>query len=268
MYILFDIGGTKMRVASATSSDNFNNPVILDTPQNYLDGLELLQKTILDLSRGQAISAIVGGIAGPWDRTTGQVLSSHNLPDWAMKPIRASLENTFHAKCYIDNDAAMVGLGEAVFGAGKGSAIVGYITVSTGVGGAKIVNGKLDDRAVGFEPGKQVIGENGETLESLVSGHALEEKTGKKPVEITDPQVWDDLARFLARGLNNIIVDWSPDVVVLGGSMMNTIGIPVDAVARYVKDTLTVYPIIPPIKKSLLGDMGGLYGGLAIIKNL
>jgi glucokinase len=49
------------------------------------------------------------------------------------------------------------GLGEAVFGAGKGREIVVYMTISTGVGGARIVGGKIDASAMGFEPGHQII---------------------------------------------------------------------------------------------------------------
>lgn len=263
MHIIFDIGGTKTRVASALSSESFNDPVILDTPQSYDDGIDLLKKTVLSLSGGQPITQIIGGIAGPWDDVQGTLISSDNLPDWAGKPLKQDLEKSFYTTVSIDNDAVMVGIGEAVFGAGKGYEIVAYITVSTGVGGAKIVHGKVEDHSVGFEPGKQILDAEGHTLEDLISGKALEKRTGKKPIDIRDEVIWDSLAKNLAFGLNNIIVDWSPDVVVLGGSMMNHVGISVEKTQQYVTQILKVFPIVPPIKKATLGDIGGLYGGLA-----
>jgi glucokinase len=266
MYILFDIGGTKMRVARADSIDHFNEPVILDTPKKYEEGIALLKKTILSLTKGDSIQKIVGGIAGPFSQKSGTMVSSPNLRDWANKPMKQELAHFFHTTVFMDNDAAMCGLGEAVFGAGKGFSIVAYITVSTGVGGARIVNGSIDERSIGFEPGKQIMDEQGLILEDIISGRAVEERLGKKPQEINDPAFWNSMAKSLAFGLNNIIVDWSPDVVVLGGSMMKTVGIPVDAVESYLKETLKVFPEIPQIKKSTLGDLGGLYGGLAYLK--
>jgi predicted NBD/HSP70 family sugar kinase len=266
MYILFDIGGTKTRVASALTLDNFNSPKVFETNSDYSQGLSMLKQVILEESNGRSITTIVGGIAGPWDKENGKLLSSKNLPNWVGKDLQRDLEEAFHTKVMIDNDSSMVGLGEAIFGAGKGYSIVAYITVSTGVGGVRIVNGQIDEHSVGFEPGKQIMNENGDNLESLISGKSLEEKTGMKPNTIIDHSVWDSLAKTLAFGLNNIIVNWSPDVVVLGGSMMNNVGISIDSTEKYLKEVLTVFPTIPPLKKSTLGDIGGLYGGLAYLK--
>jgi len=105
------------------------------------------------------------------------------------------------------------------------------------------------------------------TLEDLISGKALQAETGKHPREITDPAVWDDRAKKLAIGLNNIIVEWSPDCVVLGGSMITgNPAISIDKTAEYLKDILKIFPRLPIIKKAELGDFGGLYGALAFIK--
>lgn len=266
MYILFDIGGTKTRIAQARSLDSYDAPIIFETPKSYEEGIKKIKETILGISQGQTIDAIAGGIAGPFSQKSRTLIQSLNLPDWVEKPLATDLETTFHTKVFLDNDSAMVGLGEAVYGAGRGFPIVAYVTVSTGVGGARIVDGSVDERSIGFEPGKQIIGENGETLEGLISGRAVEEKTGKKPAEIHDPAFWDTLAKTLAQGLNNVIVDWSPDVVVLGGSMMNNVGISVEKTMEYLKEILTIYPELPMMKKSELGDLGGLSGALAYLK--
>ena len=168
-----------------------------------------------------------------------------------------------------ENDSAIVGLGEAVYGAGKGARIVEYITVSTGVGGARFVDGKLDVSAQGFEMGHQYLGmgENAPTLEKLISGTAITERFGKKPREIAkDDPVWEELAEILAYGVFNTIVTWSPHRIVIGGSMMNEIGIPVERVAFHLARINNIYPSVPEVVHASLGDNGGLWGALALLK--
>jgi len=73
------------------------------------------------------------------------------------------------------------------------------------------------------------------------------------------------MAKTLAYGLNNIMVMWSPDIIILGGSMMKEIGIPVEAVRRHLTDINKVFPNIPEIEKTDFGDFVGLYGAMALV---
>ncbi len=254
--ILFDIGGTKMRVAYSVDGESFEEPKVVPTPQNFEAGKETFLNLIEGCAAGREIRAVVGGM-------------SRNVANIPFDQFKKDLLDLFGERLFLENDAALVGLGEAVFGAGKGFEIVAYITVSTGVGGARIVNRVVDGYAVGFEPGKQIIDiENNKTLENLISGKALEAKYGKHPKEILESEVWEDLAHKLAVGLNNIIVEWSPHAVVLGGSMITgEPAISVEKTEKYLKEILKVFPELPVIKKAELGDFGGLWGGLAYIKN-
>ena len=179
--------------------------------------------------------------------------------------VRAGLIQLFSCPALIENDSALCGLGEAVAGAGRGSDIVAYITVSTGVGGVRIVDGKVDRAHAGFEPGHQIVA-SGLTLERLVSGRAMSEKYGKHPREITDEVVWEELAGYLALGLHNTIVHWSPEVVVLGGSMMKVPGIALPAVQAYLAKTLKIFPVLPELRLAELGDFGGLHGALELLR--
>jgi predicted NBD/HSP70 family sugar kinase len=257
--ILFDIGATKIRMAYSADGEIFEEPVVFQTPQNYEEGLKLFSETAKKLAGDREIKKIAGGM-------------SRSVPGWPNDygKFKQDLGEKFGAEIFIENDAAIVGLGEANWGAGRGFKIVAYITVSTGVGGAKIVDGKIDEHAIGFEPGKQIIDMNsGKNLEDMISGRALREKTGKHPKEVTEQGVWDTHAWLLAVGLNNIIVEWSPDCVVLGGSMMTgDPAIPIDKTENYLRDILKIFPQLPAIKKAELGDFGGLYGALAYLKNL
>lgn len=254
--IVFDIGGTKMRVAYSENGEFFEEPKVVSTPKTYEEGFAVFADLVSGCAAGREIKKIAGGM-------------SRNISGWTYEKFKSDLVGKFQSQIFLENDSAIVGLGEAVFGAGRGFDIVAYITVSTGVGGVRVVGGKIDERAIGFEPGKQIIDiDSGKNLEDMISGKALMQETGKHPKEITDPQVWDEHAKFLAIGLNNIIVEWSPNVVVLGGSMITgDPAIPLDKTESYLKEVLKIFPEVPPIKKSELGDFGGLYGALAYLKN-
>ncbi|MCR4330874.1 MAG: ROK family protein [Patescibacteria group bacterium] len=276
MYILFDIGGTKMRIALSRDEKSFNDPVIVDTPQKFEDGISLFRETVSALVGGERILAMAGGIAGVFDKKKGMLSNSPNLPDWIGKPLREELEKACDTKVFIENDSALVGLGEALVGSGGGFNVVAYITVSTGVGGARIIEGKIDEAVIGFEPGHQIIDPDntlcpeceGNDLESYVSGVAVGKRYGMKPYEIKEETLWEEtLPKFLAYGLNNTVVHWSPDVVVLGGSMIvGDPAISVEATERYLKEIMHIFPNIPVIKKATLGAEGGLHGALAYLK--
>jgi glucokinase len=275
MYILFDIGGTKMRIAGSRDCKEFaGDPIIIDTPSDFEEGMKALKDAIRNISSGEEIEIIGGGIAGPFNQKTGCLIKGPNISNWVDKPLRTRLEDEFNVPVYIENDSALVGLGEMHHGAGNKEGIGVYITVSTGVGGARFIDGYIDEATVGFEPGHEIIDpdksmcpdcENGE-LESYIGGAATEKRTGKKPYEITEPEFWDTYAKYLAYGLNNTIVHWSPNVLVLGGSMIvGDPAIPVDKTIEYLKDILKIFPELPEIKKAELGALGGLYGAMVLV---
>ncbi|PIP61027.1 hypothetical protein COW99_06240 [Candidatus Roizmanbacteria bacterium CG22_combo_CG10-13_8_21_14_all_38_20] len=276
MFLLFDIGGTKMRLAVSCDGKSFDEPKIVETPQDFNAGMSLFQKITLELSGGKKINAAAGGIAGPLDREKTKLVNSPNLSGWIDRPLKETLQKILKIPVYLENDAAIVGLGEAMNGAGRGEEIIAYITVSTGIGGARIVDGKIDRNIFGFEPGHQIIDPTGMLcpmcdsaghLEGHVSGVALEARFNKKAYEITDPQIWEEEAKWLAYGLNNTAVYWSPSVIVLGGSMIiKSPGISIERVSHHLKKTLTIFPERPRLVKAELGDIGGLYGALEILK--
>jgi glucokinase len=187
---------------------------------------------------------------------------------WVDEPILQKMREMW-GDVYLENDAAIVGLGEAVYGAGKDNKIVAYITLSTGVGGARIVSGKIDETNYGFEPGNMLIaGKDGksEYLENLISGSAIEKKYGKSPFDLEDENAWDEIAKLTAIGLNNVAVMWSPDVIVLGGSVPQRIDF--KKVNEYFSSQCKIYPELPPIVMAEIDEQGGLYGGLAYLQKL
>jgi len=273
MNILFDIGGTKIRIAKAESPNKFGEVKIFETPQKYIEGLELLKNSIANVAGGDAIDALAGGVAGVVDRQF-MLKSAPNIPDWAGKPLASDLEDAFNVQVKIENDTALAALGEANFGAGRGFGIVGFLAIGTGVGGARTVNGELDQKAVGFEPGHQIVDMGrsvvsdspGIDLEAMIGGRAIEKRTGKAPHDITDRSFWDEVTKILSVGIYNSILHWSPDVFILGGSVMNKIAPLFGKLELHLKEIAIDYPDLPPLKRSELGDLSGLYGALHYTK--
>lgn len=274
-YVLFDIGGTNTQVAVSEDLREFGEVVKLKTPKKFDDGIKEIVAAVKKLTKSE-VRGMAGGIRGVLNSDKTELAHDEKLSDWIEEPLLETLEQKLKTKVYLENDAAMVGLGEATYGAGEGHEIVVYHTVSTGVGGVKIENGAIDQYAEGFEPGHQILdidhtilGEEIEpTLENLVSGTAVAERMGIKPEEIDqEDAIWDQLAYFLAHGLRNSILYWSPDVIVLGGSMI--IGDPRILLDDIVKHTNQVVGDIVPcplILDAKLGDKAGLYGAMALLQ--
>lgn len=261
MHILFDIGATKTRIAVLRADkDNFELPVVYHTPASYQDGMKVLREHIVSLADGSAVDSIVGGIAGRWDNEFGTIKNSGNLADWDDKPIAEDLAGGEHTPLYIDNDAAMAGLGEAIFGAGKDMTRMLYMTVSSGVGGAIIEQGEITER---LEPRHIVVTEEGDTLEQVISGRSIERKYGKSPKDIMDTVFWDHEAKTLAKGLAHILNEHEVDGIVIGGSIMSDVGISIGVTKEYLAQMMANPPIVA---HSALGDFGGLYGALALTK--
>ena len=264
MILLGDIGGTNMRLARAQEP---LSPVHIKTPQTYEEGLSQIIRTAREISGSEPIESIIAGVPGVLSLEKDRLLRAPHLTQWVDRLLVRDLNEALGATVILENDAALVGLGEAHYGAGRKSAIMVYITISTGVNGARIVEGRIDRSINGFEVGSQYLshGDTLETFEGLVSGTAIHKKYGVSPKELgLDHPVWEELARTVAIGVHNTILEWSPDTIVLGGSMFNTIGINVSRVRDHLKDIMHAFPDIPHVFHAELGDDGGLYGGLVL----
>lgn len=262
-HIIFDIGGTKMRVARRIDNSTFSEPKKIATPQNGQEGISALLELAHEVGGGEPIESMSGGIAAVFEGE--RIVNSSNLAGWVGVDFgEISKEAGFRVT--VKNDAAVVGLGEVHHGSGRGRTIAVYITVSTGVGGARMVDGNIDASTFGFEPGHQILDIDGlRTLEDLVSGKSFEARFGKKPYEVTESEVWEEAAKNLAIGLHNITVHWSPEVIILGGPMMiGDPAIPIEHVRDYFKEISTIFTKLPEIEPASLEDNGGLYGALAL----
>lgn len=274
-YVVFDIGGTKTRVATSEDFKTFTKVESFKTPAKFEEGMPMLMELIDKLAEGK-VKGIFGGVRGRLNEEKTGIENDGPLNKWKGQSIVGALEKKYKVPVFIENDSAVAGVGEAVFGAGKGLDIVAYHTVSTGVGGVKVENGDIDEASIGFEPGHQILdvdrtilGDDiSPTLENLVSGTAVAERFGCKAYEIPQSDiVWKELAGYLAQGLRNTILYWSPDAIVLGGSMI--IGDPrieIDDIRKATVEVMEGFVDTPLIAEAKLGDEAGLWGALALLK--
>jgi predicted NBD/HSP70 family sugar kinase len=261
-YILFDIGGTNTRVTLGREN-SIGDVRKFKTPQNPEEAVAALLQASRELLGDSPLTGAAGGIR---DRViNGIFLQSKMLPAWEGFPIEQKLSQALGVPVSLIHDTAAAGLGEVHVGAGKGSAICAYITVSTGVGGDRIVDGTLDRSTFNPEIGRQKIGST--DLEDLISGTAVRKKWGIEPRDLSDIAAREELADFLAQGLYNTTLHWSPDTIVLGGSMIVGVNpIPLERVVATLSSLITMYPSAPQVRMATLGDNGGLWGALAYIE--
>ncbi|MBI1957291.1 MAG: ROK family protein [Candidatus Niyogibacteria bacterium] len=266
MRLLFDIGATKTRLATIEDGKTFGEPLVIPTESDFEAGMAAFAAAAKKLIKTGRAEFAVGGAAGPFDRDKTTMVNAPNFPNWRRRPLKQRLEDIAQAPVFLENDAALAGVGEWAYGAGRGHGIVAYLTVSTGVGGARITNGAIDASAQGFEPGHHIIeAKTRLTFEAAVSGSAVERRFGVKPQTISDAGLWEELAEKLAVGIHNAIVFWSPDVVILGGSMiLGDPAIPLDRTEAHLAALPQIFPELPKIEKAALGDFSVLYGALAL----
>ncbi|HEY9802951.1 MAG TPA: ROK family protein [Leptolyngbyaceae cyanobacterium] len=143
--LALDFGGTKLAAALVESGsrewlryERRLSPANADANTD----LEIMRSLIHSLLQGTIPTAIGVSFGGPVDATIGTVRLSHHVPGWENIPLKNLLEQEFGLPTIVDNDANVAALGEHRFGAGQGYDSLFYITISTGVGGGWIINGK------------------------------------------------------------------------------------------------------------------------------
>lgn len=266
MIAVFDVGATSLRIGLSDDGKTLVQKELhptITTKDGWAKALTEAQK----LDGTATITSAAAGLPGLID-ASGTFYNPSNLSEWNGLQVVAPLQKLVGPKgiARVENDTALVGLGEAYFGTGTTKGIMAYVTVSTGVNGVRIVDGQIDRHAKGFEIGRQLIFEQADkwvTLQNLIGGHHLQEEFGRLPSRVDDPNVWKTETRYLAAGLYNLMLHWSPDVIVLGGSIMRDLSL--DRVQAELEALPPVFDALPELRPATLGEWGGLYGGLALL---
>ena len=255
-----DLGGTKISTALSTIEGNILSQTVV--PTNAREGEEAVLNRIIgtidEVIHGaevnkEDIQAIGIGSPGPLDASKGTIITTPNLPfkDYnVVQPIK----DKFNIPVYLDNDANVAAIGEFMFGAGKGKKHIVFFTVSTGVGGGAVLNGKAyrGNTSNALEIGHMTVAPNGPRcncgnigcLEAVSSGTAIGrigreavatnvETSLRKYENITSFEVFteakngDEVAKdiidtalnYLGIGVANAISIFDPQMVIIGGGV-------------------------------------------------
>ena len=234
--------------------DYVERPTDLSSGEALLDGIEAAVAEIAE--RTGRPGAVGVGVPSQVDFATGRVLASVNIP-LAGVPLRDELGRRLGAAVYVDNDAHVAGLAEAVI---AGASHLVMLTLGTGVGGGVVIGGRVFRGASGLasELGHIVIHGDGPPcfgtcpnrgcLEAHCSGQALERAatemaianpdsplgrraaddgrvSGREAVSAAqdgDPDalaLFDELGRNLGIGIASVVNAFEPEQVVIGGGL-------------------------------------------------
>ncbi len=289
VFVGLDIGGTKFmaaaadaqgkilrrcRTGAASSQDGVLIPAVLQ--QSLESDLEVLQEMISIVANGEPIAAIGAAAGGPLDWMNGIVSPLHQ-PHWRSVPLKSIMETRWQCPFYVDVDTNIAALGELFYGQPAPSRLL-YLTLSTGLGGGFLVDGKIYRGAGGAHPevGHQSIPfrlsspgavycECGlsDCMEGLVSGNAIR-RIYQKPAQALNAEEWSEVAYNLGLGLRNLAAILAPDEIRIGGGVAYGGGASFIAEAsRVMENHLRIVPS-PKVTLSSLGYDTALLGALAV----
>ncbi len=208
LVVAVDLGGTQLRAAVARGKTLFSRVALLTgedpTPERVLPRMyAAIQDALAQASIGiEQVEGIGIAAPGPLDYKTGVIYEPPNLPAWRGVPLGDIVADHFGVPVHVENDAHAAGLGEYLFGAGRGCDDMVYMTISTGIGGGIIAGGKIMEGASGTagELGHMTIDWRGPRcscgnvgcLEALASGMAI----ARQASETMHAGQGDDLLAF------------------------------------------------------------------------
>lgn len=228
-----EAGGTKMVCAVGDETGKIYEQISIPTRTPDVTIPELI-----DYFQERDVEALGIACFGPveLDRKApnyGFITTSTKLP-WINFDMVGSFQRALGCPIGFDTDVNGSVLGEVTFGQAKGKSCVMYITIGTGVGAGIYIEGRLLHGMLHPEAGHVLIerrsGDKYEgkcpyhknCLEGMAAGPAIEERWGKKAVELADRrEVWDLEADYIAQALTGYILTLSPEMIILGGGVMH-----------------------------------------------
>jgi fructokinase len=228
-----EIGGTKIICAvgheDGSIVEKFRFPT--STPKENLPQM-------IDFLRGFDIGSVGVGTVGPVNLhgsipEYGTILACPREA-WSYCRLAESLAAGLNVPIAVDSDVNAACIGESRFGAGKGKQNVLYITVGTGIGIGIVIDGKPLHGMLHPEGGHSKVERypgdamqsscrfHPDCAEGMASGTALGKRIGGKGELLSeDDPVWDIEAHYLSQLVRNCMQIVSPNVIVMGGGVMD-----------------------------------------------
>ena len=299
-----DLGGTKIYTALVDLKGNIIKEKTVETlahegDQAVMGRIVDTINYVIDGTDKELIKSIGIGSPGPLDVKNGVILETANLPFKNFEIVKA-IKEAYDLPTYLDNDANVATLGEFMFGAGKGTENMVFITASTGIGGGAVLNGKLFRGSTGnaLEVGHMTVATEGPRCgcgnlgcaEALGSGTAIGKRakeavlsnvvTSLKNYEnVTAKEVFKEAANgdrvaknilntsltYLGIAVANTITNFDPEKVVVGGGVVNGGDIVIDTIRNVVEERcMAAFVENCTIEKAVLGGKAGVLGAAAL----
>jgi glucokinase len=267
--LALDVGGTKLAAGVVGRDGRVRSRLV--EPSRVEDGPDAMIARHLELGRRAVAASDVPwaeiraiGIAcgGPLDPVHGVIQSPPGLPGWDDVPLAEIVSSALDRPAVVDNDATAGALAEWWYGAGRAGGPgrgpvrdLVFVTISTGVGGGLVLDGRVYRGAAGNagELGHLTVDYRGRRcgcgrrgcLEAYASGtsiaararealaagdepstlRSLEWVTARDVAEAAaagDPvaaRIWDETMEILGSAIANILDVFNPELVVLGGGV-------------------------------------------------
>ncbi len=255
--LAIDFGGTRMRAAWATPGADgaFTLQQRVEAPTQADDPQQQVIARLIALGRqaippGEQPQAVGIAAPGPHHAPSGLIYHSYTLPGWHDVPLGPLLAQAFDAPVFMQNDGNLGAVAEYTAGAGRGCNPMIYMTLSTGIGGGVMIDGRLFTGWSGLaaEPGHVlVLSPEGEMvrLEAIASGTAIGRRA--LPLALAAPAgaalheaqhqgaaavaraaaegdaaaigLLHTISQYLGSGLVTLLHLFSPEAIVIGGSV-------------------------------------------------
>ena len=304
-----DLGATKIFSLAALpdgrEAGSDRRPTLAQQgPQAVLGRVvDSVQAALAAAGATKADLAAVGVVSpGPVDQKRGVVRNPPNLPGWEVVPVAQILKGALGVRVILENDADAAALGEHTFGAGRDFRNMIFITVSSGIGGGIIVDGRIYRGATGAagEVGHMVLVENGPTcgcgqrgcLEALASGTAIAARAAALAAEGESPllarlaresppltaedvqraalegdavarRVIEEAGHYLGLGLVNLVHVFNPHGIVIGGGVSHMGDLILEPARAVVRQRC--FPLSQEGLSIVAGVLGDRAGALGVI---
>lgn len=287
-----DIGGTNSRIALVDENMNIVERTQFRTDaHDPIPTIVRLSEALKDMAGDKELVGMGVSCPGPLDLINGKVLNTPNLHDsWQDFPIAGEIEKVTGIPTYLENDANLAALAEAVVGEGRDYNYVQFLTISTGLGSRQVINHKIYQGAHGYghEVAYAPLWRNGPQhgkiypggVEAICSGTAITERAKKAGLEVQHAgevndmakqgheaamEIMDDAKEYLANFIAILIAITDPEIVILGGSVALKIPGFVQEVEDRVKEkVLTELKPYVKVRPSTLNEDSGLLGAACL----
>lgn len=278
-----DIGGTNTRIALIDEAYEIIQRIQFPTDVNNPHAtLQKIQETVQSFS--VAIAGVGLSCPGPLDLKQGIILDTPNLKGgWHGLAVSKELSARLKVPVFLENDANLACLAEAVLGQGKDYSYVQFLTISTGLGSGLVIDKKIYQGAHGFahEIANIPLWRNGPShgsiypggVEAICSGTAITTRAKKAGLDVehagdvyslacsqnqTAIDIMEDAKEYLANTIAIIYAFVDPEIVILGGSVAIKIPGFVEDVEQRVKTKVypNIQPLVKVVKTNLSEDSG------------